>query len=151
MSTSNDSHFRDTHAEHVHVSLKTYTTIFVLLMILLFLTIGAAFVNFGHHSINITVALLIAVLKAGLVVLFFMHVKYASRLTQIFVACAFLWLIIMFVLTFSDYLSRPLLPGSAGWNNSPIMKMEKKAEALEESNPQELHPEATPSHSEESH
>lgn len=115
---------RDTHAEHVHVSMKTYWIVFALLMILLFLTIAAAFINFGHHSINITIALAIAIAKAALVVLFFMHVKYASRMTQIFVIAAFLWLGILFVLTFSDYLSRGQLPVSDGWNESPVRALE---------------------------
>ena len=119
-----DSHSRDTHAEHVHVSMKTYWIVFALLMVLLFLTIGAAFINFGHHSINITVALLTAILKAALVVLFFMHVKYASRMTQIFVVAAFLWLVIMFTLTFSDYLTRGQLPTSRGWEEGPAQQLE---------------------------
>ena len=51
------------------------------------------------------VAMVIASIKAALVVLYFMHVKYASRLTKVFVAAAFLWLAILFALTFADYLT----------------------------------------------
>ncbi len=115
---------RDTHAEHVHVSMKTYYIVFALLMVLLFITIGAAFVDFGHHTINITIALAIAMAKAALVVLYFMHVKYASRMTQIFVVAAFLWLGIMFLLTFSDYSTRGMLPVSAGWTDNPVRQLE---------------------------
>ncbi len=119
---------RDTHAEHVHVSMKTYYFVFAALMVLLFLTVGAAFVDFGRHWINITIALLIAMVKAALVVLYFMHVKYASRMTQIFVVGAFLWLGIMFLLTFSDYATRNQLPVSKGWSDNPVRQRALKAE-----------------------
>lgn len=102
------------HSATKHVSLGTYLVVFALLMILLILTVVAAFViNLGNA--NILVALSIAIVKAVLVVLYFMHVKYASRLTKIFVSAAFLWLAILFALTFADYLTRPLLPMSRGW------------------------------------
>jgi cytochrome c oxidase subunit 4 len=93
--------------------------VFALLMILLALTVIAAFViNLGNA--NILVALSIAIVKAVLVVLYFMHVKYASRLTKIFVASAFLWLALLFALTFGDYLTRPYLPMSRGWVDKDI-------------------------------
>ncbi len=111
---------RDTHAEHVHVSMKTYYIVFALLMVLLFITIGAAFVDFGHHTINITIALTIAMAKAALVVLYFMHVKYASPLVKIFVIAGFVWFFIALGLTFTDYLTRPWLPQSAGWQDHPL-------------------------------
>src|SRR3989337_566363 len=60
---------------------------------------------------------LLATIKAALVVLFFMHVKYASRLTKIFVCAAFLWLAILFALTFADYVTRGWLPHSSGWGH----------------------------------
>jgi len=107
------------HSATKHVSLATYFVVFALLMILLILTVVAAFaVNLGNA--NILVALSIAIVKAVLVVLYFMHVKYASRLTKIFVASAFLWLAIMFALTFGDYLTRPYLPMSRGWIEKDI-------------------------------
>jgi cytochrome c oxidase subunit IV len=107
------------HSATQHVSLRTYLVVFGLLMILLVLTVVAAFVvNLGNA--NILVALSIAIVKAVLVVLYFMHVKYASRLTKIFVASAFLWLALMFALTFGDYLTRPYLPMSKGWVDKDI-------------------------------
>ena len=107
------------HSATKHVSLGTYLVVFALLMILLVLTVVAAFwVNLG--GANILVALTIAIVKAVLVVLYFMHVKYASRLTKIFVASAFLWLAIMFALTFGDYLTRPYVPMSRGWIEKDI-------------------------------
>ena len=104
------------HSATRHVSLATYFVIFAALMVLLVLTVAAAFwIHLGRW--NILVALVIAVVKAGLVVLYFMHVKYASRLTKIFVSAAFLWLLILFAFTFSDYLTRSWLPVSRGWTD----------------------------------
>jgi cytochrome c oxidase subunit 4 len=107
------------HSATQHVSLGTYIVVFIALMVLLVVTVWAAFyIRFG----GILVALFIAIIKAGLVVLYFMHVKYASRLTKIFVSAAFLWLAIFFALTFSDYLTRAWSPVSRGW-------VEKKTQA----------------------
>jgi cytochrome c oxidase subunit 4 len=102
------------HSATQHVSLGTYFVVFALLMVLLIITIAVAF--FVHAGdLNLIIALVIATIKAALVVLFFMHVKYASRLTKIFVCAAFLWLAILFALTFADYLTRDWLPNSRGW------------------------------------
>ena len=95
----------------VHVSpIKVYVSIFAALMVLSAITVGAAFVNLG--SLNPVVALAIAVLKATLVILFFMHVKYSSRLTQITVVLSFFFVAILFAETFMDYATRgmPFLP-----------------------------------------
>jgi cytochrome c oxidase subunit IV len=94
-----------------HISPKsTYLTIFGALMVCTVLTVIAAFINLGN--LNFPVALTIAVFKATLVVLFFMHVKYGSRLTKLIVGVAFFFLGIMLSLTLSDYLSR-------GWFTAP--------------------------------
>ena len=90
-------------SEHI-VSLKTYITIFVLLLIGTGLTVAVASVNLG--ALNTPVALTIAVVKATLVILFFMHVKYSSRLTQVIVAASLFWFAIMVTLTLSDYFYR---------------------------------------------
>ena len=55
---------------------------------------------------NTPIALLIATTKAVLVILFFMHVAHSTRLTWVVVISAFLWLGVLFVLTFADYLTR---------------------------------------------
>jgi cytochrome c oxidase subunit IV len=102
------------HSATQHVSLSTYLVVFAALMVLLVVTVAVAFyVHAG--DLNLIIALVIATVKAALVVLFFMHVKYASRLTKIFVCAAFLWLAILFALTFADYLTRDWLPVSRGW------------------------------------
>jgi cytochrome c oxidase subunit 4 len=76
-------------------------------------TVQAAFIDLG--ALNTPVALAIAVIKATLVVLFFMHVKYSSRLTKLVVTSGLVWLIILFGLTMEDYLSRKWIPNPASW------------------------------------
>jgi cytochrome c oxidase subunit 4 len=94
-----------------HISPKsTYYTIFGSLMVLTAVTVSIAFVNLG--ALNFPVALSIAILKATLVILFFMHVKYSSRLTQLICGVSFFFLVILFGLTLTDYLSR-------GWFVAP--------------------------------
>ena len=88
-----------------HISPKsTYYTIFGALMVLTALTVGVAFINLG--ALNFPVALSIAIVKATLVILFFMHVKYAGKLVKVVVAAAFFWLFIIFGLTIIDYATR---------------------------------------------
>ena len=67
-------------------------------------------------SWNFPVAIAIAITKATLVILFFMHAKYSSKLTKLFVGTAFFFLAIMLGLTMTDVLSRGLktYPGGAG-------------------------------------
>ena len=94
-----------------HISPKSvYFTIFASLMVLTAITVGVAFVQLG--SLNFPVAITIAFFKASLVVLFFMHVKYSSKLTKLLVASTFFFLASLFGLTMTDYLSR-------GWHASP--------------------------------
>ncbi len=88
----------------VIVSRTTYFTIFGALVVLTGLTTTVAFSDLGLA--NPIVALSIAVLKASLVVLFFMHMRWSSRLTMIVGASALFWLGIMFVLLLSDYATR---------------------------------------------
>jgi len=92
-------------SEHI-VQRKVYFVIFGLLMVFTALTYFAAKVDLGG-SLNTVVALTIAVIKATLGVLYFMHVRYSSRLTWVIVIAGIFWLGIMFVLTISDYLTRP--------------------------------------------
>jgi cytochrome c oxidase subunit 4 len=109
------------HAKHPHpktVSMVTYTLVFISLMVLLVATVWVAMLPWDKWDMvraSVIIALVIAVIKATLVVLFFMHVKMANRLTQVFVVSAFIWLGIMFVFSFADYLTRGWLPNSSGW------------------------------------
>ena len=94
-----------------HISpIRTYVAIFGALMVFTATTVVVAFLNLG--ALNFPVALSIAIVKATLVILFFMHVKYSSRLTKLICGGAFFFLLILFSLTMSDYLSR-------GWFTSP--------------------------------
>jgi cytochrome c oxidase subunit 4 len=90
-------------SEHI-VPKSTYYLIFAALMVGTAITVGVAFVDLG--AMNTVVALAIACTKATLVVLFFMHVKYSTRLTWAVVAGSVFWLGIMLALTLSDYLTR---------------------------------------------
>ena len=87
-------------------------------MILTAVTVAVAYYDLG--PLNTIVALAIAVTKAALVILYFMHVKYASPLVKIFVIAGFVWFFIALGLTFTDYLTRPWLPQSAGWQDHPL-------------------------------
>lgn len=90
-------------------TLAVYYQVFGALMLLLVLTVAASYVNLG--PLNELVALAIALAKALLVILFFMHVRYSSPLTWLFVAAGFVWLSILILLTLGDYLSRGWLVG----------------------------------------
>ncbi len=83
---------------------KIYLTIFAALLGLTLLTIWIASIDLGR--MNTVAALAIAVTKATLVALYFMHVRYSSRLTQVVVIGGLFWLGLMFALTMSDYLTR---------------------------------------------
>jgi cytochrome c oxidase subunit IV len=77
-------------------------------MICTFLTVTAAEVDLNAYlpGLNIIVALTIAVFKASLVVLFFMHAKYSPKRTQLVIIASVFWLAIMLFMTMSDYVSR---------------------------------------------
>ena len=97
-------------SEHI-VSVRVYVTIFLVLLVGTALTVLAAFQDFPWQ-LNTIVALTIAVTKATFVVLYFMHVRYSTRLVWVIVASALFWMAILFALTFSDYWTRGWLsPG----------------------------------------
>ena len=100
-------------AEHI-VSRTVYFVIFGALIFMTIVTYFAARFDFGNEAINTIVALVIAVTKATLVILYFMHVRYSPRLTWVVVTSGFFWLAIMITLTLSDYLTRTPsgLPGT---------------------------------------
>jgi cytochrome c oxidase subunit 4 len=95
----------------VHVAPKSlYVAIFVALMVGTAATVAVAFLDLG--AMNNVVMLTIACVKALLVILFFMHVRWSTRLTWLVVASGFFWLFIMFSITMSDYLSRGWMHGT---------------------------------------
>ncbi len=95
-------------SEHI-VPLRIYVTIFLALLVGTALTVWAGFRDFPGQ-LNVIIGLTIAVIKATLVVLYFMHVRYSSRLVWVVFTSALFWLAILFALTFSDYWTRGWLP-----------------------------------------
>ena len=89
---------------------RLYYAIFAALMILTAITVAVAFRDLG--LMNTYVAMTIAVAKATLVVLYFMHVRWSGRLVPILLAAGLLWLVLLLALTMSDYASR-------GWMTAP--------------------------------
>ncbi|HZE62804.1 MAG TPA: cytochrome C oxidase subunit IV family protein [Pyrinomonadaceae bacterium] len=94
-------------SEHI-VSLKIYLSIFLALLAGTTLTVWAGLHDFPGQ-LNVIIALTIAVIKATLVVLYFMHVRYSSRLIWVVFTSALFWLAILFALTLSDYWTRSWL------------------------------------------
>lgn len=96
---------KHSHAPTHHVaSLGMYLGVFAALMLLTILTVGVSRVDIG--AFNTPLAMAIAIIKAALVILFFMHVIHSTRLTWVVILGSFLWLAVLFVLTFADYLTR---------------------------------------------
>ena len=95
----------DEHAPHVHVTpMWIYIAVFLALSVGTLLTWWVSTIDLG--MMNTPIALFIATIKAVLVILFFMHVIHSTRLTWVVVIASFLWLGVLFVLTFADYLTR---------------------------------------------
>ena len=92
--------------EHI-VPKKVYFAIFLALIVLTAVTVTVSFYDLGR--LNAVVAMTIAVFKATLVILYFMHLRYSSKLTQVAVGAGVSWLIMMIALTLSDYLTRKWL------------------------------------------
>ena len=91
------------HTEHV-VPPGIYLAIILTLLALTGITVYAAFVDLGRF--NIVVALVIATVKATLVVLFFMHAKYVPQRTKLVIFAGIFWLALLLFMTLSDYASR---------------------------------------------
>ena len=95
---------------HHVVPVRVYLAVFAALMVFTAITVAAAFVDLG--ALNNVVMLAIAVAKATLVVMFFMHVRYSTRLIWLVVGAAIFFLAILFGITGADYISR-------GWLGNP--------------------------------
>jgi cytochrome c oxidase subunit IV len=100
--------------EHHIVSPVIYLTILLALLFFTGLTVWMSFIDLGEWQIapgltlfwNPAVALAIACTKMTLVVLFFMHVKYSTKLTKLTVACGFFTFIALIGMTMTDYFTR---------------------------------------------
>ena len=93
-----------THTEFRIVSPMTYLIIGGCLLVLTAATTAISYVELGVF--NAVVALAIAVMKATLVILFFMHVKYSSKLTKLTVASGIFTFLVLITMTMTDYISR---------------------------------------------
>jgi len=111
------AHPSSSSAHHSAIGVKTYLIVFAALMILLFATVAAAFLPhvWGGWP-NVAIALTIACIKTALVVVFFMHVKEASKLTKTIILVSCFWLGLLFMFLASDYLTRDQNGLSNGWN-----------------------------------
>jgi cytochrome c oxidase subunit 4 len=98
------------HAEHHIVPKRVYILVFLSLIALTWVTTLVAEIDLG--ALNIYVALSIAIFKASLVVLFFMHVKYGTRLTKMIVLCGLYWLLLLLFIAMADLWTR-------GWMGVP--------------------------------
>ena len=97
------------HRQHVIAS-SVYVGIWAVLMVLTAVTVFASFLELG--DLNIVLALVIATIKATLVVLFFMHLYYSSKLTKVTMVAAIFFLFLLLALSMTDYLTR-------GWLTNP--------------------------------
>jgi cytochrome c oxidase subunit 4 len=94
-----------------HVAPKSlYYTVFAALVVGTVLTVAVA--KFDLGPMNNIVMLTIACAKALLVVLFFMHVRWSTRLTWVVASAGFFWLLILFSITMADYMSRGWVQGT---------------------------------------
>jgi cytochrome c oxidase subunit IV len=98
-------------SEHV-VPFKIYAVIFATLLLLTLVTVDVATYKFGMLSIYI--ALAVATTKATLVILYFMHVRYAPALVAVFAAAGFVWLLLLLTFTLSDFVTRGWIVGFMG-------------------------------------
>ena len=98
---------------HKVVPVKNYVLVFLILIALTITTVAVSKIELGEF--NFIVAMTIAVIKAVLVILFFMHVKGSSAMTKLFVGAGFFWMAILLVFVLSDYLSRGWLPRPGWW------------------------------------
>ena len=95
---------KDPEAIHHIVTPKTYLSVYITLLIATGLTTGAAFIDL--HEFNPILALAIACFKAVIVILFFMHVFFQSKLIKMTVAAGFFTFLVLIIMTLSDYMSR---------------------------------------------
>jgi len=90
--------------EHSSTPVRTYFLVYIVLLLLMVVTVVVAEFHLGGWGV--VVAFTIAGIKAVLVLLYFMHLRYSSKLTWLFAGAGFVWLLIMIGLMMSDYISR---------------------------------------------
>jgi cytochrome c oxidase subunit 4 len=93
--------------QHHIIPIKVYLAVFAALMVLTAVTVYVAFVDMG--MLNNVVALGIAVTKATLVVLYFMHMRYNTSLNKVALVATIFFFVLLVGMVFSDVLTRDLL------------------------------------------
>ncbi|MCB0165780.1 MAG: cytochrome C oxidase subunit IV family protein [Anaerolineae bacterium] len=96
------------HSHHI-TPISTYLMVFAGLMVLLAITLYVGYADFG--AFDKTVTLVVAVVKATLIILFFMHLRHSSGLVWIFGTLGFFFLIIMLLIALGDYAARGTIQG----------------------------------------
>lgn len=91
------------HSHHI-VPIKTYLFVFLGLLVLTFITVAVAQVHLGKW--NTVVAMLIATVKALLVMAFFMHLKYSGQLNRLIIGLGFFFLLVLYIFCFADIFFR---------------------------------------------
>jgi cytochrome c oxidase subunit 4 len=91
-----------------HITVRTYLIIYAWLMILALVSASTVFFHLG--TLAIFIAMSIAIVKAVMIILYFMHVKENPPLIWLACAAGFMWLLIMFIIVFTDYMGR--FPGA---------------------------------------
>lgn len=115
MTAHTEHHSEDSHDLSHHIRpWQEYVVVYVVLMVLMGLTIAVSYVKFPIEAMNVIVALIIAIIKAVLVVLFFMGVKHGTRLTWLWASIGFIWFLLMFG-TLGDYVTRNWIQLPQGW------------------------------------
>jgi len=99
--------------EETIVPAKTYYSVWGGLLLLLALTVSIAYIHLGW--LNTFVSVSIAAVKALVIGMYFMHLRYSPRIMWLFAGIGFFWLLILFTLTFGDYLTRSFLPAPTVW------------------------------------
>jgi len=107
---THESHSSES-AHHIH-SVAFYVKTFLWLTVLMFFTVAFSYFDFG--AANLYIALAIAVTKAAIVVLYFMNVKFGTKLTWLWAALGFMWFVLMFGIL-GDYVTRDWIRLPQGW------------------------------------
>jgi cytochrome c oxidase subunit 4 len=98
------------HNEHHIVPRRVYYLVFLTLIVMTWVTAYVSTIDLGR--LNVFVALSIAIFKASLVILFFMHVKYGTKLTKMIVLAGLYWLLLLLFIAMADLWTR-------GWMGVP--------------------------------
>lgn len=119
MSTSNQQTNVEVVDSHHIIEPYVYYRVFAALMVLFVATVAVAFFDLSAMMnwppANIIVAMAIAIAKVAAIVIYFMHLKFSSRITRVFAVAALFWLALLFSITFADYMARGWIPQPATW------------------------------------